>query len=112
MGNKQQKTSKIGKEKNKIRNNQKTVSIFYQNVQSVKNKVLELNMIIQTELNEVDVLCLSEHWQKEDHIQIYKFNDFKLSSSISRRKSTHGGTCIYVRYYLQTKETNYIQDNS
>jgi len=109
MDNRLQKTSKIGKEKDKIQKNQRTVSIFHQNVQSVRNKVLELNMIIQTELNEVDVLCLSEHWQKKDYIQLINFNDFNLSSNFSRNKSTHGGTCIYVRYYLQTKEMNYIQ---
>jgi len=63
-----QETVKVGKEKKIKQGKQATVSIFHQNVQSVHNKVLELNMILQTELGEVDVLCLSEHWLKRKTI--------------------------------------------
>jgi hypothetical protein len=56
-----QEIFKVEKEKKIKQGKQATVSIFHQNVQTVKNKVLELNMILQTELGEVDVLCLSEN---------------------------------------------------
>jgi len=32
-----------------------------------------------------------------------------LTSNFSSSKSIHGGTCIYVKHYLQTKEVNYIK---
>ena len=109
MDSKLQETFKVGKEEKIKQGKQVTVSTFHQNVQSVNNKVLELNMILQTELGEVDVLCLSEHWLKEDYIKLINIDDFKLTSKFSRSNSTHGGTCTYVKQYLQTREINYIQ---
>jgi len=94
-----------------MKQEQKTavVSIFHQNVQSINNKLLELNIILQTELTEVDVLCLSEHWLREEYIELISIDEFKLTSNFSRSKSIRGGTCIYVKHYLQTKEVNYIK---
>jgi len=36
------------------------ISILHHNVQSINNKLLELNVLLQSELADVDVLCLSE----------------------------------------------------
>ena len=85
------------------------ISIFHQNVQSINNKLFELNVILQTELAAVDVLCMSEHWLREEYIKLITIGEFKLTSNFSRSKSIHGGTCIYVKHYLQTKEVNYIK---
>jgi exonuclease III len=65
--------------------------------------------MLQTELAEVDVLCMSEHWLREEYIKLITIDEFKLTSNFSRSKSIHGGTCIYVKHYLQTKEVNYIK---
>ena len=83
------------------------VSIFHHNVQSINNKLLDLNVILQTELAAVDVLWLSEHWLREEYIKLISIDEFKLTSNFSRSKSIRGGTCIYVKHYLQTKEVNY-----
>jgi exonuclease III len=110
VDSKQQKTLKIEKEEN-MKQEHKTavVSIFHQNVQSIKIKLLELNVILQTELEEVEVLCLSEHWMREEYIKFISIDEFKLTSNFSRSKSIHGGSCIYVKHYLQTREVNYIK---
>ena len=71
--------------------------------------MLELDVILQTELAEVDVLCLSEHWLREEYIKLITIDEFKLTSSFSRSKSISGGTFIYVKHYLQTKEVNYMK---
>ena len=109
MDSELQEIFKVEKEKKIKEGKQATVSIFHRNVQAVNNKVLELNMILQTELGEVDVLCLSEHWLKEDYIKLISIDDYNLTSKFSRSNSTHGGTCIYVRQYLQRREIKYIQ---
>jgi hypothetical protein len=36
-------------------------------------------------------------------------NHFKLASNFSRIGDGHGGSCIYVRKYLQTKEVGCLQ---
>ena len=78
------------------------VSILHHNVQSINNKLLELNALLQSELAEVDVLCLSEHW-------LISTDKFKLASNFNRSKSDHGGSSIYVKYHVQTKEINYLK---
>ena len=59
--------------------------------------MLELDVILQTELAEVDVLCLSEHWLREEYIKLITIDEFKLTSSFSRSKSIHGGTCMKAK---------------
>jgi hypothetical protein len=53
------------------------------------------------------VLCFSEHWLKEESIKLSSIDKFKLVSNFSRT-SDHGGSCIYVRQHLHTKEVNYL----
>jgi hypothetical protein len=94
-----------------MKQEQKTavVSIFHKNVQIINNELVQLNAILQTELEEEEVLCLSEHWMREEYIKFISVYEFKLTSNFSRSKSIHGGTCIYVKNYLQTREVNYIK---
>jgi hypothetical protein len=110
VDSKLQKTVKAEKE-GKMKQEQKTdvVSLFHHNVQSINNKLLELKLILQTELAEVDVLCLSEHWLWEEYIKLISIDEFKLASNFSRSKSSHGGSSIYVEHYTQTKEVNYLK---
>jgi hypothetical protein len=42
------------------------VSFLHYHVQSINNKLLQLNVLLQSELADVDVLCLSEHWLREE----------------------------------------------
>ena len=71
--------------------------------------MLELNVILQTELAEVDFLCKSEHWLWEEYVKLISIDEFKLASNFSRNKSSHGGSCIYVKHYMQTKEVYYMK---
>ena len=66
MDDHQQKTVKIEK-KGKMKQKPKpdVVSIFHHNVQSINNKLLELNALLQSELADVYILCLVEHWLRE-----------------------------------------------
>ena len=65
MDSHQQKTVKVEKEgKMKQKPKPDVVSIPQHNVQSINNKLLELNVLLQSELADVDVLCLSEQWLK------------------------------------------------
>ena len=68
-----------------------------------------LNVLLQSELADVDVLCLSEHWLREEYIKLISTDKFKLANNFSRSKSDHGGSCIYVKHHVQTKEINYLQ---
>jgi len=70
------------------------VSIHH-DIQSINNILLELNVLLQSELADVDVLCLSEHWLREEYIKLISIDEFKLASSnFSRSKGDHGGSSV------------------
>jgi hypothetical protein len=62
------------------------VSILHHKVQSINNKLLELNLLPQSELVDVVVLCLSEHWLREENTKLISIDKFKLASNFSRSK--------------------------
>jgi hypothetical protein len=86
------------------------VSILHHKVQSINNELLELNVLLHSELADVDVLCLSEHWLREEYIKLIRFDKFQLASNFSGSKSDHGGSCIFVKHHVQSKEINYLQE--
>ena len=71
--------------------------------------MLELNVLLKSKLVDVDVLCLSENWLREECIKLISIDKFKLANNFSRSKSDHDGSCIYVKHHVQTKEINYLQ---
>jgi len=44
------------------------LTILHQNICSLRNKVTELEVLLSTELKDVDILCLTEHWQNDQNI--------------------------------------------
>jgi hypothetical protein len=57
-------------------------------------------------------LCFTEHWQKEQQTKFLNIDQFKLVSKFCRNNTEHGGSCIYVRQYLQIKEVNCFQETN
>ncbi|MDR2880066.1 MAG: endonuclease/exonuclease/phosphatase family protein [Fusobacteriales bacterium] len=86
------------------------LSVLHQNVQSLKNKLLELDMVLKLSLGDIDVLCFTEHWVKEDYLNLIHIDQYKLVSYFSRKKHEHGGSCIYVKEGIRTKEINYFNN--
>jgi hypothetical protein len=45
------------------------LSVLQHNVQSINKKLLESSALLQSELADVDVLCLSDHWLGREYIK-------------------------------------------
>jgi hypothetical protein len=86
------------------------LSVLHQNVQSISNKVLELDLVLKSSLGNIDVLCFTEHWLKEDYLNEIQIDQYKLVDYFSRKNYEHGGSCIYVKNGIRTRELNYLKD--
>ena len=73
----------------------KSINILTQNIQCLSNKkTLQLRDTL--EFNKFDILMFSEHWQKDENINLIKLPNFKLGDYYARKSSCRGGSCIYI----------------
>jgi hypothetical protein len=70
---------------NRKDHNPKLISIMHHNVQSLNNKLLELEVLLQTDLKGADVLCFTEHWLKEERIKLLNTDQFKFGGNGSEQ---------------------------
>ena len=73
------------------------------------NKLLDLDPVLKLRVQNIDVVCLTEHWIKEEYLTIIQLDQYKLVSYFGRKNHNHGGSCIYVKKKISTKEVNYLQ---
>jgi hypothetical protein len=82
--------------------------VLHQNICSIRKITTELEVLFYSEWKHVDVICLTEHWQSDQKLNCSNIVDFKLASAFCRSSSEHGGSGIYVRDGIETKEINYF----
>jgi len=81
--------------------------VLHQNICSLRRKTTELEVLLCSELKHVDVKCLTEHWQSYQKLNCTNIADFKFISAFCS-SSEHGGSGIYVKDGLETKEISYF----
>lgn len=88
-------------------NKQHLITVLHQNIQSITNKIPEIETYIDTLNNSEglfpNVLCFTETWTKPNNASIYQIADFDLACNYSRSKHNHGGVSIYVKKGLKFK---------
>jgi hypothetical protein len=68
MDEHQQEVTRGEKEsRNKSVNMKPNLSVLHQNIQSISNKQIEIDLVLKSSLKNIDVLCFTEHWLKEDY---------------------------------------------
>ena len=89
---------------NGIKGKQHKLTVLHQNICSLRHKITDLEVLLSTELKHVEVLCLTEHWQKDQTISCINICNFEMVSAFCRRSSSHCGAGIYVKDGLTTRE--------
>jgi exonuclease III len=87
---------------------QNKLTILHQNICSIRNKVTEMEVLLKIELKKVDILCLTEHWLNAQALHCINIAGFKLISSFCRKDSKHGGSSIYIKNGIVTREINHF----
>lgn len=63
----------------------------------------ELELCIDMMENQIDIICLSEHWLSTNQVDSIVFNDFALATYFARDKARGGGVAIYTRISKKIK---------
>jgi len=84
------------------------LAVLHQNICSLRKKTTEFKVLLCSELKHVGVICLTEHWQSDHKLNCTNIVDFKLVSAFCRSSIEHGGSGIYVKDGLETKEISYF----
>jgi len=50
--------------------NNLTSSVLHQNIQSISNKQIQLDLVLKLRLKNTEVLCFTEHWVKVDYLNL------------------------------------------
>src|SRR5436190_21275559 len=72
--------------------------LMHINIQSVRGKIDELLFHVNSLKQQIDILCLSEHWlSHENSCVLNKLTPFKPISVFGRSNKIRGGVCIAAR---------------
>jgi len=88
----------------------KSLNIVHQNIRSLWGKCEELEIVLATELNNIEVLCFTEHWLNCNKVHAVNINNFMLANAFCRKNSDYGGSCIFVKLGIITKELNFLNN--
>ena len=83
------------------------LNILYQNTQCISNKLLQFEILIDS--YQLSVICLNEHWLKEEEMLGLQMSGFKLMSYYCRSTYKHGGCAILVKEHVSCKEIENIK---
>lgn len=83
--------------------------MFHQNIQCLKNKQHDLEVLLET-MGNPKILCLTEHWFLESEKQALKIENYNATSIFARGNMQHGGSCVMVnRDIYATEETEVVK---
>lgn len=93
-----QNTNKLHKSNHSIAKKlEKQLLVLHINIQSLRNKTNELEAFIIETFPETSIICITEHWLKENEIDAYSINGFHIASKFCRSEFSHGGTLTLLK---------------
>jgi hypothetical protein len=106
LDNKRNSTYKVKNQGNEYRG---MLGILHQNIRSIKGKFRELQVLLYTELKNIDILYFTEHWLNHQSLHTINFDNFSLSSEFCRINDK-GGSCIYIKKGIRMRDLNYMKE--
>lgn len=84
--------------------------IFHWNIQSIGNKVGELEVVLHD--LQCDVCCITEHWKTAPQLEVLGLQNYNLASRYCRDEGEHGGSAIYVAGDIEFRDRQDVVDKS
>jgi len=93
-----------------VRNsNEYEIRLLHHNVQSLNNKLLNIAIMLPAENLNVILLCSTEQWLSEVHINVLNTDYFRLVSNFSK-VTVHRENRVFARNTTETKEVNFLRE--
>ena len=80
MGRQIQHKTRLGIGKMVTKSKDEMLSVLHQNIQSLNNKRVELEIILKESLDNIEVLCITEHWVINDYLEQIHMDKYNLVS--------------------------------
>ena len=61
---------------NKIVTMKPNVSVLHQNIQSIVNKQTKNDLVLKSNLKNIDALCFTDNWLKEDYLKLFQIDQY------------------------------------
>lgn len=87
-----------------------TFKILQVNLQSIRNKLLELEIVCKN--NNIDIVCVSEHWLLDEEVNLYIPSGYVSASYFCRKIRKNGGVSIFVKEGIHFEPVDLSQFNS
>jgi hypothetical protein len=84
------------------------LGLMHHNVQSLNNKLLGIAMMLTVDNLNMNILCFTEHWLLEDHMNITNIDPFRPVSKFCRENCALGQSCIFTGNTIQAEEDIYL----
>lgn len=82
------------------------LNLLHLNIQCIRNKVLELEVLLNAE--KFQIVCLNEHWLSADEMASLKIEGYKFVSFFCRSEKKHGGVGILLSETLSCSQYSHI----
>ena len=92
--------------------NNNSLLIFHQNVQCLKNKILEMEILLDNMEVCPKLVCVTEHWYTENEKTNMKIEKYTMISSFTRKNKAHGGSAIFAQDGYDAEEVEELQQKS
>jgi hypothetical protein len=73
------------------------LTVYHQNIRSLKPKKDELSIFLLEECNSPDIVCISEHHMREIELLNFSVLGYKLAACFSWKLYKNGRVCILVK---------------
>lgn len=87
-------------------------TILHQNIQSLLNKINEIEVFLDTYDETIQVIALTEHWLGVNDTLVTKVDGYELASCFCRTSKLHGGSCIFVSDGISFREMTELKQKS
>lgn len=86
--------------------------ILFLNIQSMRNKINEIECFLVDKGSSIPLLCFSEHWLTDNECEGASLENYNLMSSFACGEAGYGGSAIFAHHTISCKDLMHLKKTS